>query len=149
MGLRTDAYPGLGSPFSIIHFADAGDQDVVYLEGQAGADRILERPADVMLYSKIVDQLWGARLVAYEEHSPAGGARRKDRQDVASPRSSRRGLRAWFTLSEAGWGWEGRVESTPALGKIRSSRKARSPEKECLEVAHIGEWVLLRNSRFP
>ncbi len=57
MGLRSGAYPGLGSPFSIIHFADAGDQDVVYLEGQAGAI-YLERPADVTRYSKIVDQLW-------------------------------------------------------------------------------------------
>jgi transcriptional regulator with XRE-family HTH domain len=57
IALRGGGYPGLGSPFAIMRFADQGDQDVVYLEGQAGAT-YLERPADVARYAKIVDQLW-------------------------------------------------------------------------------------------
>ena len=57
MALRSGVYLGLGSPFSIIHFADPGDQDVVYLEGHAGAT-YLEKPSDVTRYSTIMDQLW-------------------------------------------------------------------------------------------
>jgi transcriptional regulator with XRE-family HTH domain len=57
MALRSGVHPGLGSPFSIIHFADQGDQDVVYLEGQAGAT-YLEKPTDVARYLKIVEDLW-------------------------------------------------------------------------------------------
>jgi transcriptional regulator with XRE-family HTH domain len=57
MALRTGFHRGLGSPFSIVHFSDPGDQDVVYLEGHAGAT-YLEKPADVLSYSKIVDDLW-------------------------------------------------------------------------------------------
>jgi transcriptional regulator with XRE-family HTH domain len=57
MALRSGVHHGLGSPFAIIHFADTGDQDVVYLEGQVGAT-YLERPADVVRYSKIVEGLW-------------------------------------------------------------------------------------------
>ena len=57
MALRSGVYLGLGSPFSIIHFADPGDQDVVYLEGHAGTT-YLEKPADVERYLSIVDGLW-------------------------------------------------------------------------------------------
>lgn len=57
MALRSGVHPGLGSPFSIIHFADEGDQDVVFLEGQAGASYI-EKPTDVARYQRIVDELW-------------------------------------------------------------------------------------------
>ena len=57
MALRSGLYLGLGSPFSIIHFADPGDQDVVYLEGHAGAT-YLEKTADVERYLSIMDGLW-------------------------------------------------------------------------------------------
>ena len=57
MALRSGVHPGLGSPFSIIHFDDTGDQDIVYLEGQAGAT-FLEKPTDAARYSKIMDELW-------------------------------------------------------------------------------------------
>jgi hypothetical protein len=57
MALRGGAYRGLGSPFSIIHFRDTEDQDVVYLEGQAGGT-YLERPNDVAKYSKMINGLW-------------------------------------------------------------------------------------------
>jgi hypothetical protein len=57
MALRSGIYLGLGSPFAIIHFSDPSDQDVVYLEGHAGAT-YLEKVADVERYSKIVEGLW-------------------------------------------------------------------------------------------
>ncbi len=57
MALRSGVYLGLGSPFAIIHFSDPGDQDVVYLEGHAGAT-YLEKVADVERYSKILEGLW-------------------------------------------------------------------------------------------
>jgi len=74
MALRRGVHPGLGSPFSIIQFADPGDQDVVYLEGQSGAT-YLEKPSDVARYSKIIDQLWelvqsrDESLAMLEEHA--------------------------------------------------------------------------------
>jgi len=61
IALRSGVYLGLGSPFSIIHFDDPNDQDVVYLESHAGAT-YLEKPADVRRYSKIVDGLWERAL---------------------------------------------------------------------------------------
>ena len=57
MALRSGIYLGMGSPFSTIHFTSAEDQDVVYLEGHAGAT-YLEKPTDVYSYTKIVDHLW-------------------------------------------------------------------------------------------
>jgi transcriptional regulator with XRE-family HTH domain len=57
MALRSGVHLGLGSPFSIIHFKEENDQDVVYLEGHAGAT-YLEKATDVARYSKIVDGLW-------------------------------------------------------------------------------------------
>lgn len=57
MALRSGVHQGLGAQFAIIHFADPGDQDVVYLEGNAGAT-YLEKPADVARYSRMVDDLW-------------------------------------------------------------------------------------------
>jgi transcriptional regulator with XRE-family HTH domain len=65
MALRSGVYRGLGSPFSIIHFPDEGDQDVVYLESQAGA-LYLEKPNDVAKYLKIVEDLW-ERVQSREE----------------------------------------------------------------------------------
>jgi len=65
MALRSGVYFGLGSPFSIIHFSDPGDQDVVYLEGHAGAT-YLEKPGDVARYAKIVDGLW-ERVLSRDE----------------------------------------------------------------------------------
>jgi len=57
MALRSGAHAGLGSPFSIIHFDDQSDQDVVFLEGQAGASYV-EKPTDVARYQRIIDELW-------------------------------------------------------------------------------------------
>jgi hypothetical protein len=57
MALRSGVYLGLGSPFSIIHFDDPSDQDVVYLEGQVGAT-YLEKASDAARFSKIVEDLW-------------------------------------------------------------------------------------------
>ncbi len=38
----------------------------------------------------------------------------------------------------------------PSVGEDPKFTKSTfSGEGACLEVAHIGEWVLLRNSRFP
>ena len=65
MALRSGVYLGLGSPFSIIHFADPGDQDVVYLEGQVGAT-YLEKPSDVSRFSKMLEGLW-ERVESREE----------------------------------------------------------------------------------
>jgi transcriptional regulator with XRE-family HTH domain len=57
MAHRSGVYPGIGSPFAIIHFVDAEDQDIVYLEGQAGAI-YLEKEADVQRYKKIIANMW-------------------------------------------------------------------------------------------
>ena len=57
MALRSGFYRGIGSPFAIIHFVDAEDQDIVYLEGQAGAT-YLEKEADVQRYKKIIADMW-------------------------------------------------------------------------------------------
>jgi hypothetical protein len=57
MALRSGVFPGIGSPFAIIHFVDAEDQDIVYLEGQAGAT-YLEKEAEVQRYKKIIANMW-------------------------------------------------------------------------------------------
>ncbi len=57
MALRSGLYRGIGSPFAIIHFVDAEDQDIVYLEGHAGAT-YLEKAADVQRYGKIIADMW-------------------------------------------------------------------------------------------
>jgi len=74
MALRSGVHRGLGSPYSIIHFADQDDQDMVYLEGQAGAT-YLEKPNDVARYRRIMDELWDrvesreASMALLEEHA--------------------------------------------------------------------------------
>jgi transcriptional regulator with XRE-family HTH domain len=54
--LTAQAPGALGGPFSIITFADPTDQDVVYLEGRAGA-AYLESDADVARYGRIFAEL--------------------------------------------------------------------------------------------
>jgi transcriptional regulator with XRE-family HTH domain len=56
MPLAAGPHAGLGSPFSIVHFADANDQDVVYLEGSQGGT-FLERQSDVDRYTRLLEAL--------------------------------------------------------------------------------------------
>jgi transcriptional regulator with XRE-family HTH domain len=56
MSLAAGPHAGLGSPFSIMHFADANDQDVVYLEGSQGGT-FLERQPDVDRYTRLLEAL--------------------------------------------------------------------------------------------
>jgi hypothetical protein len=61
MLLAAGPHAGLGSPFSIVHFDDVKDQDVVYLEGSQGGT-FLERQADVDRYTTLVEALRGQAL---------------------------------------------------------------------------------------
>jgi transcriptional regulator with XRE-family HTH domain len=56
MPLSAGPHAGLGSPFSIVHFDDANDQDVVYIEGSQGGT-FLERQPDVDRYAHLLEAL--------------------------------------------------------------------------------------------
>ena len=69
MPLAAGPHAGLGSPFSIVHFEDTKDQDVVYLEGSQGGT-FLERQPDVDRYTRLLEALRGQAL-SREESSAA------------------------------------------------------------------------------
>ena len=69
MPLATGPHAGLGSPFSIVHFEDTKDQDVVYLEGSQGGT-FLERQPDVDRYTRLIETL-RAQALSREESSAA------------------------------------------------------------------------------
>ncbi len=56
MPLAAGPHAGLGSPFSIVHFEDVKDQDVVYLEGSQGGT-FLERQPDVERFARLLAAL--------------------------------------------------------------------------------------------
>ncbi len=58
MPLAAGPHAGLGSPFSIVHFDDTKDQDVVYLEGSQGGT-YLERQQDVDRFTRLLESLQG------------------------------------------------------------------------------------------
>ena len=61
MPLAAGPHAGLGSPFSIVHFDDVKDQDVVYLEGSQGGT-YLERQPDVDRYTRVLEALQARAL---------------------------------------------------------------------------------------
>jgi transcriptional regulator with XRE-family HTH domain len=61
MPLAAGPHAGLGSPFSIVHFDDANDQDVVYLEGSQGGT-FLERQPEVDRYTRLLETLQAQAL---------------------------------------------------------------------------------------
>lgn len=69
MPLAAGPHAGLGSPFSIVHFEDPKDQDVVYLEGSQGGT-FLERQPDVDRYTRLLERL-RVQALSREESSAA------------------------------------------------------------------------------
>jgi transcriptional regulator with XRE-family HTH domain len=61
MPLAAGPHPGLGSPFSIVHFEDSNDQDVVYLESSQGGT-FLERQSEVDRYNRLLEALQAQAL---------------------------------------------------------------------------------------
>lgn len=71
--LEAEAPGALGGPFSIMTYADPGDQNVVYLEGREGA-HYLETDEDVVRYEQIFARLTGDSLTRTESLERLGTA---------------------------------------------------------------------------